>query len=86
MDLARPFLVLPAIEIEIENSFEMAFNWEHAFHFCHEKNSFCVNHLRKGLMESSLPDLHREVFQRPLYQHSLRVNVGKDFGQVLLAL
>ena len=55
-------------------------------HFRHEKNSFCINHLRKGLMESSLPELHREVFQRPLYQHSLRVNVGKDFGQVLLAL
>jgi hypothetical protein len=31
VDLARPFLVLPAVEIEIENSLEMAFNWEDAF-------------------------------------------------------
>ena len=54
--------------------------------FRHEKNSFCINPLRKGLMKSSLPELHAEVFQWPLYQRSLRVNLGIDIFQVLLAL
>ena len=43
--------------------------------FRHGKNSLCINPLRTGLMVSGLPELHRDDFQRLLYQRSLRVRL-----------